>query len=220
MLRLFLSGASTIVLGGCLFPVQLGAQGWEVQFAWVTIDHDYPSEVLPELRTGEQIPTGVGISARRSLFIPNLFLEIEYTRGSENRRGTICSSYWLTGSCVYEPVEYSGGLFAGSLAGLWEHSIARSWSIGIRPELGYGTLRIREDGKETGEVYKESQAVASAGIGAEIGFRVGGKRGLRVLGIATWNHLKPIGVDIDPDARKVIQDPLPQYSVGVGVRWE
>jgi len=209
-------GFFSLMVGFGLLPSPVVSQVWEAQAAWVRIDHNHSGHVT---RSGEQVPDGLGISISRSLGPSDFFLELEFSRGSEVRRGAICGGFIQPGDCVAEQVQYSGGVSRFSLAWLGEKHIGDSWSIGIRPEIGLGLLRANEDGKETGKDFSERQTSASIGIGAEVGFKLPGREGFQVSCAATWNHLRPILVDLCDDCRWIFHDPLSQNSVGVGIRW-
>ncbi len=105
-------GFTAVAVLSWLLPEAGHAQVWEVQVAWVRIDHDYPPSTYD---TREQVPVGFGMSARRSLKTPSLFLELEYTRGAEERPGAICGGFVQPGDCILEQVGYSGGVSMLSL---------------------------------------------------------------------------------------------------------
>jgi hypothetical protein len=209
-------GLLAVATFGWMVPRAGYAQVWEVGFAWVEVDHDYPSTMAD---TGEQVPVGFGISARRSFKIPSLYLEFEYTRGAEERAGAICGGFIQPGDCVLEQVEYSGGVSMLSMGWLGDRALTDSWSVGIRPEMGIGFLRANEAGRETGKTYRDWQVAASFGLGLEVGYRLSVSSPITLAAIAGWNHLRPVLVERCDDCRLTFRRPLPQISFGLAVRW-
>lgn len=201
---------------GWIVPQAGYAQVWEVHVAWAQVDHDYSRSTADR---GEQVPVGFGISVRRSFKIPSLFVELEYTRGAEERPGAICGGFIQPGDCVLEQVEYSGGVSMLSLGWLGDRALNNSWSVGIRPEVGIGFLRADEAGRETGKTFRDWQAAASFGLGLEIGYRLPVSSPVTLAAVAGWNHLRPVLVERCDDCRWVFRDPLPQLSFGFAFRW-
>jgi hypothetical protein len=210
-------GFAAVAVFSWLLPEMGHAQVWEVEIAWVQVDHDYAPSTYD---TGEQVPVGFGISARRSLKARSFFLELEYTRGAEERPGAICGGFVQPGDCVLERVGYSGGVSMLSLGWLGKLALLDSWSIGLRPEIGLGLLRASEDGKETGKTYRDRQTAASIGLGFEVGFSLPDAVPVTIAAIVGWNHLRPISVETCDDCRQIFRHPLPQLSLGLGVRWD
>ena len=209
-------GFHAIAVFSWLLPEMGHAQVWEVGFAWTQIDHDYAPSTYDK---GEQVPDGFGISARRSLKAPSFFLELEYTRGAEERPGAICGGFVQPGDCILERVGYSGGVSMLSLGWLGKRTLGDSWSIGIRPEMGLGLLRANENGKETGKTYRDWQTAASIGLGFEVGFSLPDAAPVTIAAIVGWNHLRPILGGVCDDCRRTFRRSLPQVSIGLGVRW-
>ena len=214
--KLLLFGELAMLMSLVLLPVQADAQIWEFQIGWARIDHDYPANATD---TGEKVPAGYGVVARRSLPWPNLSMALEYTRGFEERSGAICGGFVQPGDCIPERVGYSGGVSTLSLGWFAGWDFGTSWSVGIRPEVGLGYLRRREEGRETGRDHTERRSAASFGIGVEVGRLISPQKDVWLQGFANWSHLRPILLTACEDCWRMFADPLPKVSIGIGVRW-
>lgn len=199
-----------------LSPATLPAQTWELQVTQVTIDHD-PHRSIAD--TGEQVPPGFGVSLSREVHLPNLFLEYEYTRGVETRPGAVLISLMNPEENISENVEYSGGVSMLSMSYLGALTFWDALSIGFRPEVGFGRIRASEEGLDTGRTIGDKQRVVTLGLGTEAGVLAVPKWNLWVTVVGSYNYLHPIFVQDIDDGWQVFRHPLPQFSLGLGVRW-
>lgn len=201
-------------VGLCVSPIR--GQTWELDIRRVTIDHDAPPTLSASF---EQIPRGFGISARH-LWESGAFLELEFSRGSDRRIGAICGGFIFdpVTQCVAESVGYSGGLVALSMGWQFRLDLGSAWWLGIRPRAGIGAVWVSEVGRDTGREHFEAPSTLVAGIGAEVA-RTLPWYGLFVSASVGADHLRPMRLGQCLDCHQVLDSPLPQMRVGIGVGW-
>lgn len=193
-------------------PEDVLGQRWEVGLAGVWIDHD-PAPFVDE--TGEQIPAGLGLSLRRSL-TGGFFVGADWSGGTETRPGAVCGSFVRPGSCITEPVAYSGGGLSVNAGWAVTVQIAPWLRAALRPRGGLAVLRARESGLLTGRSYSEYKLAPLLGITGDVGMRPFGP--IWIAGSLGIDWLWPVSVPCE-DCRKILRERLPRYTAGFGVRW-
>lgn len=210
---LAVAAVATLTTGALAGPAS--GQAWEIAVRRVTIDHDPPSNVA---RSGEQIPTGLGLSARH-LWQSGMFVEMEVSRGSEERTGAICGGFIVDPAtqCVVETVGYSGGLVAVSTGWLSRLQIGSEWWLGVRPRAGLGAVWMHETGRDTGRSFSEAPLTLLVGLEGEVGYQLPW-RPLALTAAVGVDQLRPVRISCE-DCRQVLNEPLPQVRMGLGLAW-
>ena len=197
-----------------VFGQGLAAQSWEFDLRSVHIDHDPPAHVAD---TGEQIPTGFGLSLRYVLPDDHSFVDVEWSNGTEARAGAVCGGFVQPGDCVREPVLYSGGVLFASAGWLARVDVASRVRLGVRARLGIGALRAKERGLLTDRDYSEVKLTGVTGVAAEAAL-LPTTRGPWITFSTSADALWPFSVDC-LDCRNLLRERLPQYTISVGVSW-
>jgi hypothetical protein len=210
-----LGSLSIWLIVGLTLPKVAYAQAWELVARRVVIDHDYGPGFV---RMGEQIPAGWGVAAR-ALIGSHAFVQLEFSRGAEQRQGAICGGfiYDPQAQCVPEDVAYSGGLAAISTGWPGHVALGSRWSLGLRPQVGVAFLWVHENGQNTGRSYSEMPFTLRAGISGDVGYFIP-DLGFSVVAVGGLDYLKPLRTSCE-DCRQVVRDALPQFVYGVGLSW-
>lgn len=201
---------------GVLSAEPAAAQRWELRLSRVSIDHDRSPSIAD---TGEQIPPGLGVSLTH-VFRRPVFVEVEFTRGSEVRTGSLCGGFFaIPEECVVEQVGYSGGLVALSAGWAGELNPSSRLRIGVRPKVGIGYLRASEAGRETGGTFFEMTPSATVGVAGDLGLIVFPSRGIELIGFGGFARVKPFRISDCQDCQRVFDGSVPQSMAGVGLAW-
>jgi hypothetical protein len=196
-------------------PAASLAQVWEVEAARVRIDHDPPRW----LNLGaEQIPDGLGIHLRRSVWRKDFFLGLEITHGSEEVKVEACGL--SDPKACGEFVRYSGGASLLTLGWLGRVGLTPLMAATVRPELGIGRARGTRAREPKFETTKDSQFAVKLGFSAGAAVRLGEESPFSVLVSGALGQLRPVLRIACDDCIQFFTKPLPQYSLSVGFRWE
>ena len=211
-----LRSTTLLVLLAVLCPSGALAQRWEVELLRVAIDHDHPRTTSGR---GEQIPPGLGLAARH-LWDRGFFVGLDGSRGSERRWGAICGGFIIDPEtqCIGETVRYSGGLVALTGGWLGSAAIGSRWTVGASVRTGLGAVWVRESGEDTGRGHSESPLAYLLGGALEGSYVLPGEHMALTASVGA-DRLRPFGRDRCEDCRQIVRDPLPGWSVGLGVRW-
>lgn len=212
-----LAVAAAVSTGLAVSAEVASAQLWEFDARRVTINHD---RTPPGADSGEQIPRGFGFAIRH-VWSSGVFVEFEASRGAEDRNGTICGGFVFdpVTQCVPEVVRYSGGLVALSSGWLFRVASGSGWSLGIRPRAGLGAVWVEEQGLDTGTTFHEAPISLALGLAVEVRRELPWY-GHGLLTSAGADRLYPLGTEACLDCWQVIQNPLPQVRLGVGLTWQ
>lgn len=198
-----------------LFLPSVGtAQSWELHLGRMSIDHQPP--VADE--RGDRLPAGLVASARHTWRWGGS-VEVEASRGSQTRTGSVCFGLVAEPSdCIVEPVEYSGGLTALFLGWRVAGRIGADWSLGLRPRIGLGRVRVRERGDDTGRTASQTKSALVFGAAGDIRYDVPRSR-ISLIASTGLDRLRPFDLERCSDCYDVIRDPMPQWFGSLGLAW-
>lgn len=198
-----------------ILPAPSYGQVWEIDAGWVRIDHDPP----PWLTLGtEQIPDGIGVRLRKSIWRDDLLLGLEVTYGSDEVRVEQCG--------LPDPkqcgklVRYSGGVSLLTLGWLGRIGITPELFVAVRPETGIGWVRGKRAREPDVETIKDSRLVFKMGISAGATVRLGAGSRYSLLVTGGIGQLRPVFGETCADCSGFFTETLPNYAISVGLRAE